>query len=114
MEELKLKTKIEDFIKYMYIALRQFPKSERFTLAADIKRSLFNLLELVIRCNFSRDKTKYFLDIDTELEILKTKIRLSKDLEFLPFKKYEICCQYLTEIGKIFGGWSKKFRGKAV
>jgi len=56
MQELVIKQKCEDMIKYCYIAIRQFPKSEKFTLAADIKKSMFRLLELIIRCNQSRNK----------------------------------------------------------
>jgi len=51
MEPLKIKQKIEDMITYAYIVLAQFPKSEKHTLAAEIKRSMFRLLELVIACN---------------------------------------------------------------
>jgi len=98
-------------IKYGYLALRQFPKSERFTLVADIKNSMFRLLMLIIRCNVSRDKRKYFDDIDTELNLLRSFVRLSKELEFMPFKKYEIMSKYLTEIGKMIGGWRRSTQG---
>ena len=37
MEELKIRQKCEDMIEYGYQALRQFPKAEKFTLAAEIK-----------------------------------------------------------------------------
>ena len=45
MEPLKIKQKIEDMIAYAYIVLAQFPKSEKHTLAAEIKKSMFRLLE---------------------------------------------------------------------
>ena len=51
MTELKVRQKCEDMIAYGYVALQQFPKAEKHTLAADIKRSMFRLLELVIICN---------------------------------------------------------------
>jgi hypothetical protein len=94
-------------IRYGYICLRQFPKSEKFTLAADIKRAMMRLLELIIRCNMSREKYRFFNDIDVELELLRGYIRLAKELEFLPFNKYENWSKLLVEIGKMVGGWRK-------
>lgn len=113
-QELKIKQKFEDAIQYIYIALRQFPKSEKFTLAADIKRSAFRILELIIRCNKSRNKIKILYDIDVELEILKSLIRLARELEFLQFRKYEIISKYLDEVGRMLGGWIKYNRDRAV
>ena len=107
MEELKIKQKFEDIIKYLYIALRQFPKSEKFTLAADIKRSAFKILELIIRCNMAKDKRKILKSIDVELEILRSLTRLSKELNFLPFNKYENISKNLVEFGRMLGGWIK-------
>jgi hypothetical protein len=54
MENLKIKQKTEDMIKYGYIALRQFPKSEKFSLAQDIKKTMFVMLEQIIRTNRRR------------------------------------------------------------
>ena len=107
MENLKIKQKTEDMIKYGYIALRQFPKSEKFSLAQDIKRSLFSVLEQIIRTNRSRDKRTALYAIDTELEILRTQIRLAMELQLLPFAKYETWSGHLAEIGRMLGGWLK-------
>ena len=107
LENLKIKQKTEDLIKYSYIALRQFPKSEKFSLAQDIKRSMFALLEQIIRTNRSRDKRAALYAIDTELEIIRTQIRLAMELQFLPFTKYETLSGHLAEIGRMLGGWMK-------
>lgn len=107
IEELKIRQKCEDMIMYAYVALKQFPKSERFALVVDIKRSMFRVHELIVRCNKSRDKKKYIYDIDVELDILRSVVRMSAGLGFLPFKKYEILSGYLVEIGKMVGGWLK-------
>lgn len=112
METLKIKQKCEDTIKYAYIALRQFPKSEKFTLAADIKRSIFKMLELIIRCNKSRDKKGLVYEIDVELDISRSFIRLAMELGFLPFKKYEVLSNHFTELGRMVGGWIKFINSK--
>lgn len=51
MEDLKLKLKIERMIVYGYSALRQFPKSEKHTLAAEIRQCMYRLLRQVIVAN---------------------------------------------------------------
>lgn len=107
MENLKIKQRTEDMIKYGYIALRQFPKSEKFSLALDIKRTMFAMLEKIIRANRQRDKLAALHEIDTELEVLRTQIRLAMELEFLPFKKYEVWSGHLAEVGRMLGGWLK-------
>lgn len=107
MENLKIKQKTEDMIKYGYIALRQFPKSEKFSLALDIKRTMYATLEQIIRANRSRDKRETLYAIDTEIEILRTQVRLAMELQFIPFAKYEVWSGHLTEIGKMLGGWLK-------
>ena len=110
MQELKIQQKTEDMIKYAYIVLKHFPKSERFTLAADIKKSMCKLLELIIRCNAEKDKYRYFREIDVELIMFKSFVRLSMELGFMPIKKYEILSGYVSEIGKMLGGWMKNFK----
>lgn len=75
MDNLIIKQKLEDTIEYAYCVFRHFPKSERFTLVADMKRSLTKMLELVVRTNKSRNKFPVLMDLDTELELLRTKVK---------------------------------------
>ena len=46
-ENLIIKQKLEDAIEYSYCVFRHFPKSERFTLVADLKHSQIKILQLV-------------------------------------------------------------------
>jgi hypothetical protein len=107
MATLKLIEKCQDMIQYGYIALRQFPKSEKFALAADIKTTMWRLLRLMIICNKRYFKKTTLQDLDIELDILRTQVRLARDLGFLPFRKYEIWSRDCNEIGKMIGGWVK-------
>lgn len=106
-EDLKVLQKVYDMIQYGYIALRQYPKSEKFTLAADTKRSMYELLKLIIRANKRYYKKTTLQDIDIELDNLRYLVRLGNDLGFLPFKKYENWSRLLNEIGRMIGGWMK-------
>jgi four helix bundle protein len=109
MEELKILQKTYDMIQYGYICLRQFPKSEKYTLAAEIKQSMYRLLKLIITANKRYYKKTTLQDIDVELEFLRYLVRLSADAElrFLPLKKYENWSKMLNEIGRMLGGWIK-------
>jgi len=106
-ENLKIKQKVEDTLQYLYIALKHFPKSERFTLCADIKQSTYKVIRLIIQANKTKNKLPILYEIDTELDMLRMMIRLSMKLEFMPFKKYEVIINYLSEVGKMLGGWIK-------
>lgn len=94
-------------IQYGYICLRQFPKSEKFALASEIKKIMASLLRLIIQANKRYFKKTTLQDIDVEIQTLKMYVRLSRDLEFLPPNKYETWSKYLDEIGRMLGGWIK-------
>ena len=94
-------------IQYGYCALRQFPKSEKYCLAADIKHTMWRILRLVIVCNKRYFKKTTMQDLDAELDLLRCQVRLSKELGFLPFRKYETWSRHNDEIGRLVGGWFK-------
>ena len=110
MEELKIRQKVEDMITYGYTALRQFPRSEKHTLAADIKQSMYKLLYLVIVTNKKYHKKTTMQELDSELDFLRSLIRVAMQLKFLPFKKYENWAGMLNEIGRMIGGWFKSIK----
>jgi len=109
MEELKILQKTYDMIKYGNQSLLQFPRAERYALAAEIKQSMYRILRLIIQANKQRSKRALQIEIDTELEVLRTFIRLAADKQtaYLPLRKYEIWSKQLNEIGKMLGGWMK-------
>jgi hypothetical protein len=107
VEDLKIRLKIEAMALYAYTALRQFPKSERHVLSQEIRQTIWTLLRLVIVCNKRYHKKTTLQDLDAELDLLRSQVRLAKDLQYLPFRKYEIWSRHLDEIGRMIGGWIK-------
>ena len=79
MENLIIKQKLEDATQYAYCAFRRFPKSERFVLVADLKRSLIRMLEMVIRANKSRDKLTALYNIVMAAFLLPERRRGNED-----------------------------------
>lgn len=110
--DFKILQKTYDMILYGNICLKQFPKHEKHVMAADIRSSMYRLLDLIIRANKKYYKKTTLQDLDVELEILRTYIRLAADqqLRYLPLKKYEIWSRMLNEIGRMIGGWIKSSR----
>lgn len=106
-EDFKTKQKIYDMMLYAYPALAQFPKSERYALAADIKHSMHVLYALSISTEKKYYKKTTLQEMDIELATLQGYIRLAQELAFLPFKKYEYWSGLLVEIGKMLGGLIK-------
>lgn len=97
--------------KYAYITLKYFPKSEKHVLAADIRQDFYRMIEYIIIANKKREKLYDLFQLDVHLNSLQYKVRLAKDLEYIPFKKYEILSEKLSEIGRMLGGWIKCQRG---
>ena len=96
--------KVYDMIEYAYPALAQFPKSEKFGLATDMKRTMDAILGLCIEVQKRRTKKTTLTNLDIEIAKLKAYIRLAFVLHFLPPKKYDIWSNMAVEIGKMVGG----------
>lgn len=111
-EEFALLQKIFDMMNYAYGALAQFPKSEKFALVTDIKRSMDTILSRCIEAQKKYYKKTTLQDMDVELAKLRAYIRLSHQLGFLPMKKYELWAGMVVEIGKMLGGWLKTVNGQ--
>lgn len=108
MEVMKIAQKWEDMALYLYTALRQYPKSERHTLAADTTNALYNIGTYITRANFVRsaaERHRLIEDADMELSRLKVLVRMGMLLKFMDMKKYGILSGQMVEIGKMLGGW---------
>ena len=114
-EPLIIQQKVYDMIMYAYPAIEQFPKSQKFSLAQDMKKCLDAIMRYVIAANKKYTKKTTLQELDIENEALKIYIRMAFELGYLPPKKYEIWSGMAVEVGKMIGGWIKAadgFRGK--
>lgn len=110
MEDLKIRRRTEEMIGYAYIALRQFPKAERHVLSAEIRTSCWRLLRLIVVCNKRYHKKTTLQDLDAELDMLRSLVRMAHELGFLGFAKYETWSRKIDEIGRMAGGWIKAMK----
>ena len=109
-KDLLIQQRVYDMILYAYPALEQFPKSQKFSLAQDIKMCMDKILRLVITANKKYTKKTTLQELDVEVAALKVYIRVAADLKYLSLKKYEIWSGMLVEIGKMIGGWIRSQR----
>jgi len=108
VENLTLYQKVYDLILYSFPIINQFPKSQKYVLGQQMENSMVTLLKMIVAANLERDKMLSLKKIDSELQVLKSLVRLSKDLKFINLKRYQVFSIKLTEIGKILGGWINK------
>ncbi|MBR1566395.1 MAG: diversity-generating retroelement protein Avd [Oscillospiraceae bacterium] len=99
--------KVYDMIQYAYTALAQYPKSEKFGLVTDIKRTMDDILGLCIEVQKRHHKKTTLTNLDIAIAKLKAYIRLSSDLKYLPPKKQGLWSEMVIEIGKMVGGMLK-------
>lgn len=112
-EDMKVVQKYVDMAKYVYIVLRNFPRSEKYSLAADIRRSLWDAGTALERAGVvpaKSEKLRLLQQADIDLSELKFLVRMGMELEFVPFEKYKNFAGMVTEVGRMLGGWLKFVR----
>jgi four helix bundle protein len=107
---MKVVQKYVDMAKYVYIVLRNFPRSEKYTMAADIRKALWGAGKLLERASVvpgRTEKLRLLEQADLTLSELKFLVRMGMEMEFVPLNKYQNFCGMVTEVGKMLGGWLK-------
>jgi len=89
--------KTYDMLKWIYPAVNKFPRKQRLILSQRIEITAIRILELVIDLSKNDTETNR-RKILHEINKLQLLLRLSKDLSFLDFKKYEHVSGLLSEI----------------
>jgi hypothetical protein len=110
---MKVVEKYVDMAKYMYNALKSYPKSEKYCLAADTRQALFKAGALLNRASDvpgRSDKARLLDQADWTVSDLKFAVRMGMELGFLPLNKYQNFSAMVTEVGKMLGGWLKFVR----
>ena len=112
--DLLMRQKCEAMIEYAHTAMRNFPKVERHVIHQDIRVCLWQILRLVILLHKKYYKKNTLQDLDVEIDILRSRIRLAMKWGYLDFKKYEHWAKLNDEIGRMVGGWIKKMEEREL
>jgi four helix bundle protein len=107
LDQLTIFEKMYEFIRWLYPAVRKFPKAQRFVLGQQIENTALDILRGIIRANAEREKLPYLKRISIDLDTLRILLRLSKDLEFLSVRQYGFSAEKVNEVGKLLGGWMR-------
>ena len=106
-EDFKTLQKVQDMMVYGYPILSRFPKVEKFSLAADIRSCMDQLLELTITEEKKYTKKTTLENMDICNEKLQIYLRTAMELKYISVHTYGVWVGKLVEIGKMIGGLIK-------
>ena len=111
-EEFLLLRKVQDMMIYGYPILSRFPKVEKFSLAADIRSCMDQLLELTITEEKKYTKKTTLENMDICNEKLQIYLRTAMELKYISVHSYGVWIAKLVEIGKMIGGLIKSVNAR--
>ena len=106
---LQLIPKTENYIQYMLEILFKIPRTEKFNIGNEFKKSMYEMLENVLILNKTQNKIQYLNLIDTKLNVQRILLRILYKNRWIDIKKYNIAFEKILEIGKILGGLIKYY-----
>jgi hypothetical protein len=112
-QELIVITKTYDLILWSCNHTSRFPRNHRFVQGERLERNLYDLLEILIRAKYTRQRQPLLEQANMMLEILRFQTRLAKDLQCLKVDSYSFAAKAIDEIGRLVGGWLKSSGEKA-
>ena len=74
-------------------------------MAAALQREALRFQELLIEATHAASPKERLRQADTELDKLRTHLRLSLDLKLITLGQYEHAARLMVEMGKLLGGW---------
>lgn len=111
-DDLLMYTKMVDFLSWLFPILNTFPKSQRMVFAQAISNSALTCLRLIVsarNARLSRRKASILFELNVELECLRKLLTVAHQIGFLSAKRTENGMKQLMELGKMCGGWLKRY-----
>ncbi len=92
---------------------RHFPKDLRYTLGGKIDSLFIDIIESIFMTSrlIREQKLPYIQKASLKLDTLKFFLQVAWESRALDNKKYIAISNYLTEIGRMIGGWQKQITG---
>lgn len=110
LDDLKIFQKAYDFLFWVKPTVQRFAKIHKYSLGLQLENETIELLKSIVQANLSRDNKKRLIqECFIHYETVKVLVRLSKDYKLLSIKQYEFTTKELSEIGRLLGGWHKRF-----
>lgn len=100
--------KTEAFMVWLFAHTGKFPRHERFRLAKRIDDALFDFHSCLLgAASHPKQALPQLLQADTELDKLRTYLRLALELGYSEANQYVFSIEHTAELGKLLGGWLK-------
>ena len=119
-DEAKLDKKFTDFAKQMNLYLNHFPKHEKYGLAQEIRRKMYECYGYIVEAQKRYHKKTTLTNLDVAHEQLRMFARMAFELGYFCFKdgaeatksplgtaerRYLAISRMLDELGRMIGGW---------
>lgn len=108
-EPLILIPKVEKYIEYILNMILKIPRTEKFSIGTEYKKSIYNMLKYAIYINKVKNKIEYLNIIDAELVLQRIYLRIMVENRWIDEKKFKVSMELIYEIGKIIGGLIKYY-----
>lgn len=102
--------KLRSAYKLWYEFLKQFPKTNRYTLGAKIDSLFVETLEQIVIASFleKTEKLPFVKRAIIKLDVLKFFLETAWETKSLDQKHYIMLSEPLHEVGKMLGGWKNQ------
>ena len=112
--KLSLIPKTEKYIEYILNVIFKLPRTEKFSIGTEYKKSMYKMLNQIMYVNkIKNEETKEIIkilnNIDTELNTQRIYLRIMKKEKWIDEKKFKVSIELIYEIGKILGGLIKYY-----
>lgn len=108
--DLHLFQKVYDFLLWIKPTVQRFTKVHKYSLGVQLENEVIELLKEIVRANFQKGNRRELIEeCFVHYEIIKVLIRLGREFNLLSKSQYEFVAKELIEIGKLLGGWYKRF-----
>lgn len=114
-KQLTLIPKIEDYIEYVLNIITKLPRTEKFSIGNEYKKSMYEILEnslYITKINKTENKKEILKTlnyIDSKLTCQRIYLRIMKKQKWIDENKFNISINKIYEIGKIVGGLVKYY-----
>ncbi|MFZ2544497.1 MAG: diversity-generating retroelement protein Avd [Candidatus Saccharimonadales bacterium] len=112
IENFTIYTKMLEVIAWTFQKVNTLPKKQRFVLGQQIENTTLACLRLIIEANNASrtsDKLLKLDELNIELEMLRSLLRVAQQLNFMSAKSLGYIIGQIDEIGRMRGGWAKRY-----
>ncbi len=110
-KELMLIPKSEKYIQYMIETIMKLPRTEKYSIGNEYKKSMYKMLEniLILSKILDTERLNYINKIDAQLNAQRILLRIMYKNKWIDQKKFNYIIEMIYELGKIIGGLLKYY-----